>query len=272
VNQGGESGYDDYGLPPVDVVVPDDARELYRDVQAYHRELRALRRQERSLRFRTPFRRSGVALPLIAGCLVAALVAVMVSAMFTANPNFDTTGRKQPTGQAGASAGTSTSASSARPSAATSVSPSHQLTDRASQVPLPTATLVLAGTGQSVRLRTLSYTALAIVPATCPKTRQCTAAVRVLLMKAESFGVLLYLVVPRDNIAQFTRLVPAVHRKTRKPQVATDSGNVLTSKYGPTGLTLLVVKSSGLATVDTGLHGANLKVEYRQLSMLRRAR
>src|SRR5258708_5879402 len=88
VNQGGEQGHDDYGLPPVDIEIPDDARELYRDVQAYHRELPALRRQERSIRWRAPFRRSGVAIPLLAGCLIAALVAVMLSAMFTQNRYF----------------------------------------------------------------------------------------------------------------------------------------------------------------------------------------
>ena len=42
VNLGGEPERDDSGLPPVDIVVPDDARELERDVQAYRREQRAL--------------------------------------------------------------------------------------------------------------------------------------------------------------------------------------------------------------------------------------
>jgi len=28
VNAGGDQGRDDYGLPPVDIEVPDDAREL----------------------------------------------------------------------------------------------------------------------------------------------------------------------------------------------------------------------------------------------------
>ena len=39
MNTGGDQGRDDYGLPPVDIEVPDDARELARDVQAYRREL-----------------------------------------------------------------------------------------------------------------------------------------------------------------------------------------------------------------------------------------
>ena len=45
MNAGGDQGRDDYGLPPVDIEIPDDARELARDVQAYHRELRSRRRR-----------------------------------------------------------------------------------------------------------------------------------------------------------------------------------------------------------------------------------
>src|SRR5215470_5493398 len=45
VNNGGDPGRDDYGLPPVDIEVPNDARELDRDVHAYYRELRSLRRR-----------------------------------------------------------------------------------------------------------------------------------------------------------------------------------------------------------------------------------
>ena len=36
-----EPGRDDNGLPPVNIEIPDDARELARDVLAYHREQRA---------------------------------------------------------------------------------------------------------------------------------------------------------------------------------------------------------------------------------------
>ena len=45
MNPGSDPDRDDFGLPPVDIVIPDDARELDRDVQAYQRELRALRRR-----------------------------------------------------------------------------------------------------------------------------------------------------------------------------------------------------------------------------------
>ena len=51
-----EPGRDDGNLPPVNIVIPDDARELDRDVLAYRRELRAKRRRQRLLRLFRPFR------------------------------------------------------------------------------------------------------------------------------------------------------------------------------------------------------------------------
>ena len=44
MNPGGGSGWDE---PPLDIQIPDDARELDREVLAYHRELRAKRRRNR---------------------------------------------------------------------------------------------------------------------------------------------------------------------------------------------------------------------------------
>ena len=74
MNPGSEPDRDDFGLPPVDIQIPDDARELDRDVQAYLRELRALRRRDRVSRLRGPLARDGMVLPLLAGCLILALV------------------------------------------------------------------------------------------------------------------------------------------------------------------------------------------------------
>ena len=71
MNIGGDPGRDDYGLPPVDIEVPDDARELEREVQAYHRELRALRWRRRTRWLVVPLGRDGMVLPLLAGCLAA---------------------------------------------------------------------------------------------------------------------------------------------------------------------------------------------------------
>ncbi|XRQ11042.1 hypothetical protein ACN3XK_09160 [Actinomadura welshii] len=72
---------DDYGLPRVDVVVPDDARELERDMLAYRREERRRRRRRQVRRLTRPLTRFGVAIPIIAGAL---LIALLSGALLTA--------------------------------------------------------------------------------------------------------------------------------------------------------------------------------------------
>jgi hypothetical protein len=83
VNPGGGPDRDDTGLPPVDVEIPDDARELDRDVQAYHRELRAQRRRSRSLRLHGVLGRDGMVMPLLICCLVFALITGTLLTLFT---------------------------------------------------------------------------------------------------------------------------------------------------------------------------------------------
>ncbi|WP_067816894.1 hypothetical protein [Actinomadura kijaniata] len=77
---------DDYGLPHVDVVVPDDPRDLHRDVLAYHRELRRDRRRARLRRVFGPVTRFGVAIPIIAGALLVALVSGVLLTTFGPRP------------------------------------------------------------------------------------------------------------------------------------------------------------------------------------------
>jgi hypothetical protein len=84
VNPGGEPERDEYGLPPVDIEIPDDARELDRDVQAYHRELRAERRRQRRRRLHLSLARDGIVLPLLACCLILALITGTLLTVFTA--------------------------------------------------------------------------------------------------------------------------------------------------------------------------------------------
>ncbi len=84
MNIGGEPGRDDYGLPPVDIEIPDDARELDRDVQAYRRELRAQRWRAITGRLHGPLTRDGMVLPVLAGCLALTLLAGTLLTMFTA--------------------------------------------------------------------------------------------------------------------------------------------------------------------------------------------
>ncbi|HUC59078.1 MAG TPA: hypothetical protein VMA95_16875 [Streptosporangiaceae bacterium] len=266
MNQGGEQGHDDYGLPPVDIEIPDDARELYRDVQAYHRELRALRRHQRSLRWRAPFRRSGVAIPLLAGCLIVALVAVMISAMLTTSSDLSP---DHPSGQPDAGKTYSSVATTPAQSPATApattapatTAPATTGPTAASRLP---AKVISVG-GRSQRLSTLRSTVLAIVPGGCG----CDAAVKQLLMQAEVAGVVVYLVAPRGtSVATLDRLAGLVSGM-KATQVASDHGNVLTSAYRPVGLTVLLVDSQGKVKVADRLnHGLSLE---KQLKLLKPA-
>src|SRR5215471_13294633 len=100
VNIGGDPGRDDYGLPPVDIEVPDDARELAREVQAYHRELRALRWRRRTRWLVVPLGRDGMVLPLLAGCLALTLLAGTLLTVFSGEqmtpPSLGRSGRQLP--------------------------------------------------------------------------------------------------------------------------------------------------------------------------------
>jgi len=71
---------------PLDVQIPDDARELDRDVLAYHRELRARRRRHRLRRFTSPFAGQGTILPLLASILAVCLVAGAMLSVATFSP------------------------------------------------------------------------------------------------------------------------------------------------------------------------------------------
>jgi hypothetical protein len=260
VNQGGEQGHDDYGLPPVDIEIPDDARELYRDVQAYHRELRALRRHQRSVRWRAPFHRSGVAIPLLAGCLIVALLAIMLSAMLTANPYNDQRPSGQPDAAGKASSAVTTPAKKSAPSAgarsasANSTSPTTPAlttlggtgaASRPAAERLPGKTISVAG--KPIELVDLRSTALAIVPTKC----DCDSAVKQLLRQAQTAGVVVYLVGPRGaSVSMLNRLASLVGGM-KAPKVATDDQNALTGTYGSVGLTVLLVDAQGSVTADT---------------------
>lgn len=279
MNQGREPGHDDYGLPRVDVQIPDDARELYRDVQAYHRELRAMRRQQRSRRWRAPLRKSGMIVPVIAGCLVLAMIAGMVLTMFSANPYFagisdpgqPHAGATQPTGPAGlapnsapASAGpTSTGSASTGPASTGRSSPpaghgSSAVPGVSAAPRLPGATITVAGL--PVMLRRLSRTVLAIVPAGCA----CAMLIRQLLSQASKAGVTVYLVGRAGSMTELKHLAPSSARGTAL--LAIDSQNALGTTYKPAGLTLLLVDARGGVTVKQALRpGFQIEPQLRKL-------
>ncbi len=83
MNPGGGSGWDE---PPLDIQVPDDARELDRDVIAYHREQRAQRRRRRLRRLTGPFAGQGTVMPLLASILAVCLVAGAMLSVATFSP------------------------------------------------------------------------------------------------------------------------------------------------------------------------------------------
>src|SRR5271166_4849818 len=83
VNPGGGSGWDE---PPLDIQIPDDARELDREVLAYHRELRAKRRRNRLRRLAGPLGGHGTLLPLLASILAVCLVAGAMLSVATFSP------------------------------------------------------------------------------------------------------------------------------------------------------------------------------------------
>jgi len=86
VNPGVGSGWDE---TPLDIQIPDDARELDRDVLAYHRELRAMRRRNRLRRLAgpfAPFAARGSVMPLLASILAVCLVAGAMLSVATFSP------------------------------------------------------------------------------------------------------------------------------------------------------------------------------------------
>jgi hypothetical protein len=111
VNPGGGAGWDE---SPLDIQIPDDARELDRDVLAYHRELRARRRRSRLRRLAGPLAGQGTAMPLLASILAVCLVAGAMLSVATFSPATAPAERTHPTATASSSAPVTRRASSAQ--------------------------------------------------------------------------------------------------------------------------------------------------------------
>jgi uncharacterized protein YfiM (DUF2279 family) len=216
VSRGGEPDRDDYGLPPVDIEIPDDARELERDVQAYHRELRALRRQRLLRRLAGPIARDGMVLPLLASCLALTLLAGTLLTMFT------TRRADAPITQAQ----TPTTPQSASPGVG--------------QVggPLPAST-VQAGHAV-VHLSTVRTAVLALVPAGC----HCAIAAKQVSIQASQAKVAVYLIAAGDSVSEVKAMARA-HGQMPVTLVASDTHGALTGAYHPTGLTVVLVDQVG---------------------------
>ena len=219
----GEPDRDDFGLPPIDIVVPDDARELDRDMQAYQRELRALRRKRRVSRLRGPLTRDGMVLPLLAGCLMLALLTSTLLIMFAAD-------------QTGAPDLPRSLATQSQPKNTPTTQPAAGQLNGA----LPTATVKVGG--KAVLLRTVTAamaSMLALVPPGC----KCASELRQLRSQAARADVLVYFVGTPQVMPQLTGLVTAAGQSASR--VAEDTGNVLGSTYRQKGLTAILVRRDG---------------------------
>jgi hypothetical protein len=219
-----EPGRDDGNLPPVNVVIPDDARELDRDVLAYRREQRAKRRRQRLMRLFRPFRLpefggQAAIIPLIAACLAISLVGGALLSIFTMSPaSAPTLNAPRSSGQPAAQHG--------------------ELTE------LPLGTVQL--NGRPVQVRSLVTSAIALVPANCG----CDAQLDRLAGQAVAAHVGLYFAGTGQVIAQLPGLV------ARDGHGAAVSGNVLSVAYHPAGLTVLLVFRDAKAEAFRSLSGS----------------
>jgi hypothetical protein len=231
VNAGGDQGRDDYGLPPVDIEIPDDARELARDVQAYHRELRSRRRRHLARRLYGPVTRDGMVLPMLAGCLALTLVAATLLTVFTA---------RQPTG---------------------SLRPQHPAADTRSTAPaLPATALVrtiLFAAGEPTPLNSLPgpVVVLALIPPRC----RCLAHLRELSTQASQARTQIYL--PVTTLTRDLGLGPTLGLE--------DSTDALPPRYNVAALTAVVVRPDGSAdpvVIEDHGHGFQIQNDVRALA------
>jgi len=229
-------GRDDGSLPPVNIVIPDDARELDRDVLAYRREQRAKRRRQRIMRVFGPLRRRGLGgqaaiLPLIATCVALSMLAGAMLSVMTISP------AKAPT--------------VSNPQAAASTPPG--LTE------LPAGNVQI--NGEAVPARNLVSSALALIPAGC----NCGPALRRLADQATEAQVSLYFVASGAAMPQLADLT-AQYGEGAALSVY-DTGNLLGAAYHPAALTVLLVYSDATARVRANLPaGFQLTSALRELS------
>jgi hypothetical protein len=233
-----EPGRDDGSLPPVNVVIPDDARELDRDVIAYRREQRAQRRRQRILRLFGPLRRRGIGghaaiLPLIATCVALSMLAGAMLSVVTITPASAPTVSPP---RAAASAEASAPASAKAPSPATS---------SAGLTKLPTGTVQLDS--RVVPVRSLVSSALALIPAGCA----CGPALRRLAAQTVAAHVHLYFVASGAATAQLASLTKQYGGGAAA--AVYDTASLLDGTYHPAGLTVLLVYSDATARVQTDL-------------------
>jgi len=213
-----EPGRDDGSLPPANIEIPDDARELARDVLAYHRELRARRRRERIARVLRPLDRVGLfrygtILPLIAICVA---VAMIFGAMLSVK-----------------SIGPMTS-----PMTITAPTPPVE-------TGLPQDTVKLDG--RFVPVRNLTGSVLVLIPPTCG----CGAVLAGIARQAAGARVAVYFVYAAGSPAEAARTARLTATYgDRVARTAYDISGLLFLEYGPTNPVALVVARDGTVNVQ----------------------
>ncbi len=236
MNPGGEPGRDEGGLPPVDIEIPDDARELDREVLAYHREQRARRRRARWDRVLGPLRGHGAILPLIVGCVALSVLAGTLLSVFSISP-----------------ASAPVLSHSAGPVPKSAAAPPADGRSR-----LPGGTVVVSGKAKPVG--GLVSAVLALVPARC----HCDTALQQLTTQAARASVRVYFVGTANAMTDVTQLA---RRDGQGRAVAVkDAQNVLGSAYHPAGLTIVLVRPDASTTVQRNLNpGFHLEDQLRAL-------
>jgi hypothetical protein len=221
VNPGNEPERDDTGLPPVDIQIPDDARELDRDVQAYYREQRARRRNQRSRRVHGVLAKDSMMVPLLICCLVFALISGTLLTLFTATSIDQNLPGRSHTGT--------------RPVPAVTEAPN-----------LDSATVAVGGT--SYTLSSLGPAVLLVIPAGC----SCTAAAGQVASEAAGMGTPAYVLYSGAGAAQAGQLAKKVGRRVLPAQDVTG-----TLHKGSVGLTAFLVTSEGAVSYDQRLQYAH---------------
>jgi hypothetical protein len=218
---------DDGSLPPVNIVIPDDARELDREVLAYRREMRALRRRQRRRRLLRPLNGPGAGpaaiVPLIALCLAIALVGGALLSVLTISPAERDT--------------VFTPSTSPRASSG----PTRLTT-------LPQGNVQLDGK-TTEPVRSLVSSAIALVPNGCA----CGQSLTRLTAQAYAAGARVYFV---GTGAPSAQLIEEANEYGKGHAIAADDADgVLARAYDPTGLTVLLVFSDATAEVQKNLSG-----------------
>lgn len=213
-----DPGRDEYGLPPADVEVPDDARDLDRDVQAYHRELRARRRHMRVSSLTTPLTRHGMVVPLVVACLALTLLTGTLLTVLA--------GRQVPLVSQTPLAAPPAPSRAIRPAPAT-----------ASQR-LPAAQVVVAG--KHVGLRSLAPAVLAWMPAASASVQ----LLRQLWRQAAQARVAIYFVgTGKADVAGLTAV--AAHAGPGYSQKVIDDSTDALSIFNPVGVTVILAHDGG---------------------------